>query len=110
MLLGLFEHTADGEKALGDVLGAGVAAAEVCVVGDLGVAAGEPGAMRHVTLDALHVPGEQRARFMDGVRGGGVVLAVRGEGVGVEEILKRRGASLVETTSEVGSNPSHNDA
>ena len=34
------------------------------------------------TLDALHVPGEEPAKFMDGVRGGGVVLAVRGESVG----------------------------
>jgi hypothetical protein len=110
MVLGLFQHTEDGAKALAEVLRGGVATEAIRVVGDLGIPAGEAGAMHHVTLDTLHVPGVQRGMFMEGIREGGVVLAVDRDAaaaVDVEGILRRQGALLVEWTSEYAANPSH---
>ena len=66
MILGLFEHTDAGSKALKQVLEMGVAFEAIAVVGDLGIAAGEAGSMHHVTLDRLHVPAAQRGMFMEG--------------------------------------------
>jgi hypothetical protein len=108
MILGLFAHTDQGSKALREVLASGVPSEAVRVAGDLGIPAGQAGAMHHVTLDTLHVPAQQRSLFMDGIREGGVVLAVEGSPVGIEEILRRHGAKLVEQTSEAAANPSHN--
>jgi hypothetical protein len=109
MILGLFAHTKDGEKALGEVLAEGIEVDRICVVGDLGAPAGTEGALRHVTLDGLHVPAAQRGEFMETVREGGVVLAVAKSGAQVEEILRRCGATVVEWTGDEA-NPSHNVA
>ena len=110
MVLGLFAHTDAGSAALRDVLAAGVSPDAVAVVGDLGIPAGEAGSMHHVTLDRLHVPAEQRGRFMDGIRSGGVVLAVAGAAPGVQEVLRWHGALLVEETPDGESGVSHNVA
>ena len=107
MVLGLFEHTDQGSKALKEVLLAGVPVESVAVVGDLGIPAGQAGAMHHVTLDTLGVPAEQRGRFMEGIREGGVVLAVKDAAANVEDVLRRAGAVLVERT-QPGAAVSHN--
>ena len=108
MVLGLFGHKDQGSRALRAVLGMGVEVDAIAVVGDLGIPAGEAGAMHHVTLDRLHVPTEQRDRFMDGIRSGGVVLAVSGAAVGVADVLREHGAELVEDTPDLGPGVSHN--
>ncbi len=111
MVLGLFGHTDQGSRALKEVLGLGVDSETIAVIGDLGIPAGEAGAMHHVTLDRMHVPAAQRDRFMDGIRGGGVVLAVSGAAsAGVAEVLRRHGAELVEETPDAGAATSHNVA
>ena len=72
----LFRHTSQGNKALRELDEAGVAHEAIRVVGDLGAATSQAGAERHVTLDRLHVPAEERELFMEVIRSGGVVLAV----------------------------------
>ena len=58
MILGLFVHTDDGAKALKQVLVAGIGTEAIAVIGDLGIPAGEAGAMHHVTLDTLQCRAE----------------------------------------------------
>ena len=107
VVLGLFEHTEAGARALKAVLEAGVSPGAIVVVGDLGIPAGEAGAMHHVTLDALGVPRAEREVFMDGIRSGGVVLAVRGD-VDAMGVMRECGALRVERVGGGGVVGSHN--
>jgi hypothetical protein len=110
VLVALFAHTGQGADALRELLAVGVPHGAIQVIGDLGAPAGTIGAMHHVTFDVLHIPKEQRESFMDGIRSGGVVLAVRAVDAGeaVEQVLRGHGALVVERTSGVEKNPSHN--
>ena len=92
-----------------EVLATGIDTEAIRVVGDLGIPAGQAGAMH--TSRWIRSTFRPAARaVMEGIREGGVVLAVKGEAAGVEQILRRHGAKLVETTSEAAANPSHNAA
>ena len=104
MIACLFAHTKQGEAALAELMEAGVAHSAVQVVGDLGSA----GTERHVTLDALRVPADLRALFMDTVRMGGVVLGVVDGAVSdkfVTGVAERHGALRVASGAAV--NASH---
>ena len=110
MLL-LFEHTAQGNKALRELDDAGVAHDAIRVVGDLGPPAGQPGAERHVTLDRLHVPAEERQIYMETIRDGGVVLGVDMRVVDAafaERVGEKHGAMRMTRSSGAVANPSHN--
>lgn len=109
-LVGLFGHTGQGNEALTELLANGVAHEAIQVIGDLGAPAGQAGAMHHVTFDVLHISKEQRGQFMDGIRAGGVVLAVLGAGVAVEETLRKHEALVVERTDSKAGVVSHNVA
>ena len=112
MLL-LFKHTSQGEKALADLDDAGVTHETVRVVGDLGAAVSQPGAERHVTLDALRVPAEERQIFMETIRDGGVVLAVNTDVVDagfVEKVGMGHDAMRVTRSFDTMANLSHNEA
>ena len=112
MLL-LFAHTAQGNKALAELDEAGVSHEAIEVVGDLGAAMSQPGAERHVTLDALHVPAEERQIFMETIRDGGVVLAVNTDVVDagfVEMVGEKHDAMRVTRVVLDGANGSHNAA
>ena len=97
-LLLLFAHTGQGNKALAELVDAGVDHAALRVAGDLGPAASQPGAERHVTLDMLHVPADERDVFMQTIRDGGAVLGVETAIVDVafaEQVGKRHGAMRI---------------
>ena len=111
MIVCLFAHTSQGEGALKELLEAGVPHAEVRVIGDLGPAVSTPGAERHVTFDALHLPVAERELFMDTVRAGGVVLGVEWGNVGfVERVAWSHKVLKTVQVSVAGPNPSHNAA
>ena len=109
----LFAHTAQGNKALAELDEAGVPDEAVQVVGDLGAAVSQPGAKRHVTLDTLHVPAEERQIYMDTIRDGGVVLAADTSLVDdgfLEQVGERHDAMRVTRSSGARPNGSHNAA
>ncbi len=111
MIVCLFAHTAQGDAALAELVEAGVPLADVCVIGDLGLAEGAPGVARHVTFDALHLPVAERELFMDTVRGGGVALGIEWENIEfVEKIAWGHKALKTLQVSMAGGNPSHNVA
>ncbi len=111
MILCLFAHTSQGDAALQDLLAAGVPHGDVRVVGDLGPAVSTPGAERHVTFDALHLPAAERELFMDTLRAGGVVLAVEWESVEfVEKVAWSHKVLKTLQVSAATGNPSHNVA
>ncbi len=109
----LFAHTAQGNKALAELDQAGVPHEAIQVVGDLGAAVSQPGAERHATLDALHVPAEERQIYMETIRDGGVVLGVNNslvDEVFLEQVGARHDAMRVTRSSGAVRNPSHNAA
>lgn len=111
MIVCLFAHTGQGDAALKELLEAGVPHADVCVIGDLGPAMSTPGAERHVTFDALHLPVAERELFMDTIRAGGVVLGVEWGNVAfVEKVAWGHKALKTVQVSGAGVNPSHNAA
>ena len=109
----LFAHTTQGNKALAELVEAGVPHEAIQVVGDLGAAVSQPGAERHVTLDALHVPAEERQIYMDTIRDGGVVLAADTSLVDdgfLKQVGERHDAMRVTRSSGAVRNVSHNVA
>jgi hypothetical protein len=112
ILVALFAHTSQGTDALRELLAVGVPHGSIQVIGDLGAPAGQADAVHHVTFDVLHLPKEQRGQFMDGIRSGGVVLALKevDSDEAVEKVLRGHGALVVERISGVEKNPSHNVA
>ena len=113
LILLLFAHTSEGNAALAGLLEAGVSHEAIRVAGDLGPAVSQPGAERHATLDALHVPAPERQIFMDTIRAGGVVLAVDASIVDtafVEHLQQKHSAMRITRTSGDGAHGSHNAA
>lgn len=111
MIVCLFGHTAQGEGALKELLEAGVPHADIRVIGDVGPAVSTPGAERHVTFDAMHLPAAERELFMDTIRAGGVVLGVEWESTAfVEKVAWGHKALKTIQVSAADANPSHNTA